>query len=223
MSVGRVVAAVHGRREILDDPAHEIGIADELRATRERGDLIALYRRFSGGVDGVDVMMRRAALRAIARSFGHGVIIEPDVGVKHPETFEIGTGVFIGEKAFLQGRFDGTFRVGDRTWIGPQTYFDARDLVLGSHVGVGPGVRVLGSAHSGLPGDIPVIATDLLIAPVRIEDWADIGVGAVILPGVTVGRGAIVGAGAVVTKDVPPLAKVAGVPASVIGWRDERA
>jgi acetyltransferase-like isoleucine patch superfamily enzyme len=67
---------------------------------------------------------------------------------------------------------------------------------------------------------VPVIATDLTIAPVRIEDWADIGVNAVILPGVTVGRGAIVGAGAVVTKDVPAFSKVAGIPATVIGWRE---
>ena len=47
----------------------------------------------------------------------------------------------------------------------------------------------------------------------------DIGTSAVLLPGVTIGEGAIVGAGAVVTHDVPAYAKVAGVPAGVIGWR----
>ena len=82
---------------------------------------------------------------------------------------------------------------------------------------MGPGAKVLGSEHTGHPDDVPFIQTDLRIAPVRICAWADIGVNAIILPGVTVGRGAMVGAGAVVTRDVPDFAKVAGVPARVIG------
>jgi acetyltransferase-like isoleucine patch superfamily enzyme len=52
--------------------------------------------------------------------------------------------------------------------------------------------------------------------------WADIGVNAVILPGVTIGRGAIVGAGAVVTDDVEPFSVVAGVPARFVRRRDSR-
>ena len=221
MSATRIVAAVHGRREIAEDPAFEVGLADELRSKYDRAGLIALYRRFCNGLEPVEVIMRRATLRALSKSFGHGITIEPNVGVKHPETFEIGAGVFIGEQAILQGRFDGICRIGERTWIGPQAYFDARDLVIGSNVGWGPGARVLGSVHTGQPTNRPIIATDLMVAPVRIGDWADVGVNAVVLPGVSVGRGAIVGAGAVVTKDVPAFAKVAGVPAILIGWRDD--
>jgi acetyltransferase-like isoleucine patch superfamily enzyme len=55
---------------------------------------------------------------------------------------------------------------------------------------------------------------------VHICEWADVGTGAVIMPGVTVGRSAVVGAGAVVTRDVAPFAIVAGVPAKFVRWRD---
>ena len=97
---------------------------------------------------------------------------------------------------------------------------DARNLILEDYVGWGPGAKVLGSSHTGLPIDRPIIETDLEIRPVRVEAWADIGTGAVILPGVTVGKGSIVGAGAVVTRDVPPFAIVAGVPARFLRWRE---
>jgi len=68
---------------------------------------------------------------------------------------------------------------------------------------------------------LPAIQTDLEIKPVVVGAWADIGTNAVILPGITIGRGAIVGAGAVVTVDVPPFAIVAGVPARVLRFRTE--
>jgi acetyltransferase-like isoleucine patch superfamily enzyme len=95
--------------------------------------------------------------------------------------------------------------------------------VLGDHVGWGPGARLLGSTHTALPISVPVIASDLLISPTTIEAEADIGVNAVILPGITVGKGAIIGAGAVVTRDVPAYARAAGSPARVISQRDETA
>jgi acetyltransferase-like isoleucine patch superfamily enzyme len=141
------------------------------------------------------------------------------VGLRNVETFEIGDGVMIGEQAINQGRHDGTCVIGDKVWIGPQAYLDARDMVIGDNVGWAPGARLLGSAHTGEPVDVPIIATDLRIAPTVVERDADIGVNAVLLPGVTIGQGAIVGAGAIVTKDVRAFAKVAGAPARLIGYR----
>jgi acetyltransferase-like isoleucine patch superfamily enzyme len=85
---------------------------------------------------------------------------------------------------------------------------------------LGPGARVLGSQHTGVPAVAPIIQTELLIKPVHISAWADIGIGAVIMPGVTVGKGAIVGAGAVVTADVAPFSIVVGVPAKFLRWRE---
>jgi acetyltransferase-like isoleucine patch superfamily enzyme len=167
-----------------------------------------------------DAQMRRAIWRALARRFGHGVRIGRGAIASHPETFEIGDGVFIGEQAFLQGRTDGRCVIGNHAWIGPQSYLDARDLEIEEYVGWGPGARALGSQHTGRPADVPIIQTDLEIQPTRIGAWADIGVNAVILPGVIVGKGAIVGAGAVVTRDVDPFSIVAGVPAKFLRWRE---
>ncbi|MGB9707413.1 MAG: acyltransferase, partial [Microgenomates group bacterium] len=59
-------------------------------------------------------------------------------------------------------------------------------------------------------------------APVYIEDYVFIGPRAIILPGVKIGKGAVVAAGAVVTKDVPPFAIVGGVPAKIIGERKNK-
>jgi len=217
----RIVKAVHGSAEVVRDPEFEIGLTAWLRATYPPAALADLYGRFVMGEGPTEQLMRRAIWRAGARCVGHGLRIGAGAEFKHLETFEIGDAVFIGAQAFIQGRFDGTCVIGNHVWIGPQAYFDARNLVLEDYVGWGPGAKVLGSTHTAMPLDVPIVQTDLEIKPVRICAWADIGTNAVILPGVTVGRGAIVGAGAVVTADVAPFAIVAGVPARFLRWRDQ--
>ena len=215
----RVVQAVHARREIVPDTSEQLALADSLRRSHDAAGLRELYGHHVHGETDHDVRMRNAIWRALARSFGDGVRIGRGALFVHLETFQIGNGVVIGDQAILQGRFDGTCVIGDRVWIGPQSYFDARDLVIEEYVGWGPGAKVLGSEHTGVPTDVPIIETDLEIRPVRIGAWADIGVNAVVLPGVTVGKGAIVGAGAVVTGDVEPFSVVAGVPARLLRRR----
>jgi len=218
-SGSRVVKAVHGLRKVEPDPQFELDMAAHLREQLSREQLMATFSDHAYGTSPVDVIMRRVCLRALVKTLGFGANIRKNVSVIHPETFEIGDSVFIGEQTIIQGRFDGRCVIGNGVWIGPQSYFDARDLVIEEWVGWGPGAKVLGSEHTGSPAGVPLIQSDLKIAPVRICAGADIGINCVILPGVTVGREAIVGAGAVLTKDVPDFATVAGVPAQIIGWR----
>jgi acetyltransferase-like isoleucine patch superfamily enzyme len=92
-------------------------------------------------------------------------------------------------------------------------------LEVEAYVGWGPGAKVLGSSHTGEPLDAPIISTSLVIKPVFIGHGADVGMNASILPGVRIGANSIVGAGAVVTQDVPEFAIVAGVPAKFLRSR----
>ena len=218
----RIVKAVHGVQRPAPDPAFEAEMARHLGREHSREYLLELYQRHLTGEDKYAQMMRRILVKAVARRCGDGLIVASQVGFKHLETFQIGSACFIGAGAYIQGRFDGRCVIGDNVWIGPGSYFDARDLVLQDYVGWGPGAKVLGSVHTGIPADMPIVKTDLEIRPVRVGAWADIGTNAVLLPGVTVGKGAIVGAGAVVTKDVDPFAIVAGVPAEFLRWREGR-
>jgi acetyltransferase-like isoleucine patch superfamily enzyme len=213
------VPAVHAVRVPERDPDEELALAEALRS-KSRDEVLQLAASHALGSDEHAASMRRAAWRVLSRRFGHGVRIGRGALASHQETFEIGNGVFIGEYAFIQGRADGRCVIGDHCWIGPHSYLDARDLVLEEYVGWGPGAKALGSQHTGEPPGIPIIQTDLEIRPTLIGAWSDIGVNAVILPGITVGKGAIVGAGAVVTHDVEPFSIVAGVPARFLRWRD---
>lgn len=217
---GRQVLATFGRREKGEGRQWEDDLAAFLRSSYRKEELLELFARFRTGEGAMDWLMRCALLRAVCKSAGNDLQVGPDVVVKHAETMEFGDSVFIGAQTMIQGRFDGTCKIGNHVWIGPQAYFDARDLVLEDYVGWGPGAKVLGSSHTGVPIEEPIIKTDLVIKPVVVRSGADIGMNASILPGVQVGAHSIVGAGAVVTHDVPDYAIVAGVPARFV--RDRR-
>lgn len=108
--------------------------------------------------------------------------------------------------------------IGRRTVVNQQCCLDGRGgLTIGDYVSISAGVWILTDSHD--MGD-PLFRE--VLAPVTIEDHAWIGSRALILPGVTVGEGAVVAAGAVVTGNVAPYAVVAGVPARQIGTRTQR-
>lgn len=151
---------------------------------------------------------------------GEGTCLEDGVRIWHPETVEIGAGVYIGHGTMLKGYYRGRMVIGDGTWVGQMCFFhSAGGIYIGQHVGIGPCVKILTSTHRLDQTDRPILHSDIDFRPVRVEDGADIGVGAILLPGVTVGAGAQVAAGAVVSSDVAPSAIVAGVPARLLRSR----
>lgn len=139
---------------------------------------------------------RRAHRPSRKSSRGEGV------RVAFPERLRLGEGVYLGDGVFLQAQ--GGIEIGDRT-------------VLGSRV------VVLSHNHNyAAPEHLPYDEKEIL-RPVRIGRYVWIGMGAMICPGVSVGEGAVVRMGAVVSRDVPAMAIVAGNPATEEGRRGEEA
>jgi len=105
--------------------------------------------------------------------------------------------------------------IGQDSIIGEGVVLDGRDkLIIGNHVDIASEVMIYNSEHD--INDPHFLAKK---SSVFIDDYVFIGPRAIILPGVKIGKGAIVAASAVVTKDVPPFAIVGGVPAKIIGER----
>jgi acetyltransferase-like isoleucine patch superfamily enzyme len=108
--------------------------------------------------------------------------------------------------------------IGDDTIIGEDAVLDGRDdLAIGDHVDIASDVMIYNCEH-----DIEDTNFTARCGAVKIGDYVFIGPRAIILPGITIGKGAVVAAGAVVTKDVPPYAIVGGVPAKIIGERKNK-
>jgi acetyltransferase-like isoleucine patch superfamily enzyme len=151
---------------------------------------------------------------------GPDCVFEAGVLIFHPENVYLGSNVYVGHYTILKGYYKNRMTVGDETWIGQQCFFHAAaGLTIGARVGIGPGVKILTSQHTEVGREIAIFNAPVEFKPVCIEDDSDIGVGAIILPGVTIGRGAQIGAGSVVTRDIPAYAVAAGTPARVLRER----
>ena len=137
--------------------------------------------------------VRRFFYRVAGMHIGEGTSIHTGLRLYNPSGIEIGKDTIIGEDAILDGR---------------------GKIVIGNHVAFATGVMVYNSQH-----DIRDPQFAAVTKVVHIDDYVFIGPRAIILPGVHIGKGAVVGAGAVVTKDVPAGVVVGGVPASPIGDR----
>jgi len=135
---------------------------------------------------------------------------------RHVCSLVIGSRTSIQMKLQLLTR--GGVTIGENSTVNRGCTLDGRGkLFIGSNVNISPEVMIMTAEH-----DVNDPKFSGIEAPVYINDYVWISTRAMILPGVIIGRGAVVAAGAVVTKNVPDFAIAGGVPAKIIGWRNNR-
>lgn len=159
-----------------------------LAADRERAK--ALLRTFNREED---ARQRQAVLRVLLGAVGEESLVEPPFFCTYGKNTRLGDHVYLNFSCVI---------------------VDNNEVEVGHYVMVGPAVQIYTAAH---PVEVETRNRGLETAkPVRIGDNVWIGGGAILLPGVAIGANSVVGAGAVVTRDVPSDVVVAGNPARVI-------
>lgn len=114
--------------------------------------------------------------------------------------------------------------VGDHSNIGAYSYIGCSGYIeIGNDVMMGPRVNLMAENHNFERTDIPMKEQGVARSFIKIEDDVWLGVGSTVVAGVTVGKGSIIAAGAVVTKDVPPHSIVGGVPAKILRSRIQQS
>ena len=139
--------------------------------------------------------------------------------VKHA-VLKVGSGVTIQDHAFLQLTMpEPKVFIGDNTVIGRRNIITAKNLIrIGSDVLIGSDVQIIDHGH-GMRRDTPIRLQNAEIGTVTIDDDVWIGAGAKILMNVRIGKGAVIGANAVVITDIPEYAIAVGSPAKVVKYR----
>lgn len=144
------------------------------------------------------VAVRRELYGAFFARVGTGLSVHDNVLIKYPDEITLGDHVTINPGCIIVGR---------------------GGLTIGSHAMIGAGTKIVTTSHVTARTDVPMRLQGMTSAPVVIEDDVWFGFDVVVLPGVTIRKGCVIGAGSVVTDEIPEYSIAAGVPARVIGSR----
>lgn len=172
--------------------AGEPYIADDPQLLAEHHAAMALVERFNAS-SAADDALRRQLLTALLGGFGEGSLVRAPIAVDYGWRTTIGARTFVNVGLVV---------------------LDVAPVTIGDDVQIGPYVQLLTATHPLAPS--PRRDKWEGAAPITIEDNVWLGGGVLVCPGVTVGRDSVVGAGAVVTRDVPPGVLAVGNPARVV-------
>lgn len=190
-------------------------------------------------------IFRAKAYRTILGSIGKGCLIEKDVRLMIPSNIFLGDRAFLGEYSYLDpdssnnkiilkndvhisrgctlrmssGR-KGDLYIEDNVHISQNSYINANGGVrIGKDCLFGPNVSIISSNHAYKNPDVPIRLQGTIEREVIIEEDVWLGANSSVMPGVKIGKCAVIGSGTVVTKDIPSYAIAVGIPAKVVGKR----
>jgi acetyltransferase-like isoleucine patch superfamily enzyme len=203
--------------------------------------LILLFSNLPGILG---IVLRGFFYRTLFKKIGRGVVFGRGMTIRNPGTIVVGEGVIFDEGTVLDAKGQGAVAItlGNHCFVGRNSVLSCKggQIFLGNQVNIGINCLVhsdkkvtikdncLVASYSYIIGgglytaertDIPIREQPQIYKEITIEEDVWLGAGVKVLSGITIGRSAIVAAGAVVNRDVPPLAVAGGVPAQVIKFR----
>lgn len=202
-------------------------------------DIVQMFSRI------FPMLMRGLWWKIRFKTVGGLLLIGHNVDIRNPQHISAGKDVIIEDFAEIQGLSLHGVNLGNQVTVGrfavvrPSGYYGREigeglnvgnhsnigafcyigcsgQIKIGDNVLMGPRVTMSAENHNYADNSQPIKEQGVTRLPISIEDDCWLGSNSVILAGVTIGKGSIVAAGAVVTKDVPPYSIVAGVPATII-------
>ena len=180
----------------------------------------ALARLSSAGYLSPRAQLHHPGLLLGAHVFvGEGVTV---FGRSGQEKVVVGDAVYINRDTLIETGHGGSLVIGNRTTIQPRCQFSAYkgDIRIGEDVQIAPACAFYPYNHS-MSADVPMKQQPLVSkGGIRIDDDVWLGYGVIVLDGVHIGKGAVIGAGSVVNRDIPAGTIAAGVPARVIKDRE---
>lgn len=207
-----------------------------------RGILLSVFSNFPTVLGSV---LRGKIYSILLESVGKSCFIEKNVRFNVPRRISLGNRVYIGEGSLLDaGRLTSYIKIGDDVHISRYCSLRANhgEINIGSQVGIGEGSYVGGDGgieigdycllarnvvlltgnHVFEDPSIPISYQGTELKSVTINEDVWLGAHVIVLPGVNIGKGCVIGAGSVVTKDIEEYSIAVGVPAKVIGKRNQK-
>ena len=204
--------------------------------------VILLFTQIPGSLG---FFLRKKFFAPLFRKSGRGVIFGKNLTIRHPQKISIGSNVVIDDNCLIdaKGETNEGISIGDNVTIGRNSSLVCKngnikigssvnittnvnmicgengEIVLGDNIDIGSFTHLSGSTYNHSRADMLPSAQGRISRGIVLKDLVWIGAGVIILDGVTIRERSVVGAGAVVTEDIPPNSVAVGVPAKVVKER----